>query len=375
MVQPKWHCRLFAATLFLLTQIAGSAMAQVLAPEALRIPATFATATGKVKVSLEALMVRPGGPGPFPLAILNHGSPRDRNDARQLTPQSMLPQAIEFARRGWVAVILMRRGYGLSEGEIGKEYGSCQAPDYEAAGRSNAGEIREAIRFMVAQRYVDGSHIISVGVSAGGFATVALAADPPPGLVAAINFAGGRGSLADDKICGEERLIGSFGRFGRTARVPMLWVYAVNDHFFGPPAARKFRDAFTAAGGQASFVAAPAFGTEGHFLFSQAGIPVWAPMVDEFLARSRLQMRATPLDLPSNKAVPPPANLSVANREAFRSFLAAPPHKAFAVAATGAFGWRSGRRSAEDAEAEALATCANHATRPCRVYMADDRLK
>lgn len=375
MFRPKRNRRLFAVALFLVSLTTGSAFAQVLAPESLRIPATFEAAAGKEKVWLEALMVRPSGPGAFPLAILNHGSPRDRADARRLTPQSMLPQAMEFARRGWAAVILMRRGYGSSEGEIGKEYGSCQAPDYEAAGRSNADDIREAIRFMAAQRYVDGSHIISVGVSAGGFATVALAADPPPGLVAAINFAGGRGSLSDDKICSEERLIGAFAGFGRTARIPMLWVYAANDHFFGPRAARKFYDAFTAGGGQASFVAAPAFGTEGHFLFSQAGVPVWMPIVEDFLARNRLQMRSTPLDLASSKAVPPPASLSVVNREVFQNFLAAPPNKAFAVAANGAFGWRSARRSAEDAEEESLALCAKNSTRQCRVYMVNDRLK
>ena len=46
--------------------------------------------------------------------------------------------------------------------------------------------------------------VSAVGVSAGGFATVALTASAPQGLVAAINFAGGRGSLSADEVCEED---------------------------------------------------------------------------------------------------------------------------------------------------------------------------
>ena len=65
---------------------------------------------------LEALIVRPAGTGRYPLALLSHGSPRTPADRPNMTPLSMLPQAIEFARRGWAAVVIMRRGYGGSSG-------------------------------------------------------------------------------------------------------------------------------------------------------------------------------------------------------------------------------------------------------------------
>ena len=116
----------------------------------------------------------------------------------------------------------------------------------------------------------DGSRIISVGVSAGGFATVALTADPPPGLIAAISFAGGRGSLEADQDCRADRLVDAYRAMGKTSRVPMLWVYAENDHFFGPQLAQQLRQAFTGSGGNVEFIRAPAFRDEGHFLFSQA---------------------------------------------------------------------------------------------------------
>ena len=53
--------------------------------------------------------------------------------------------------------------------------------------------------------------MIAVGPSAGGFASVALTADPPPGLAAVISFAGGRGSRADDDVVRR-------GRAGRRLR-------------------------------------------------------------------------------------------------------------------------------------------------------------
>jgi len=90
---------------------------------------------------------------------------------------------------------------------------------------------------------VDPGRIISIGRSAGGFATVALTAKPPAGLVAGISFAGGRGSPAKDEVCNPGDLINAFQVFGEKSRVPMLWVYAQNDHFFSPQMAAEFYQA------------------------------------------------------------------------------------------------------------------------------------
>ena len=234
--------------------------------------------------TLEAVMIRPDGPGPFPLAVLSHGSPRRVADAATMSAAALVPQATVFARRGWAAVSFLRRGYGGSSGPRVEGYGGCADPDYFAAGRRGAADIRAVIERLAADPLIDGGRVISVGVSAGGFASVALTAAPPPGLVAAISFAGGRGSDKSDMVCREERLIDAFRRFGQTSRVPMLWVYAENDHFFGPPLARRFLAAFAGAGGRAQFIAAPAFGDDGHRLFGSRGIETWTPWVDRFLA-------------------------------------------------------------------------------------------
>jgi dienelactone hydrolase len=141
----------------------------------------------------------------------------------------MLPQAREFARRGWTAVVVMRRGYGNSGGGYHEGMCACSSPCYKDAALQAAADLRGAIEYLSQLPEVDPSRILSVGRSAGGLANVALSADPPPGLVAAINFAGGHGSDARDNVCHPEALVKAFGDFGRKSRIPMLWVYAENE--------------------------------------------------------------------------------------------------------------------------------------------------
>lgn len=270
--------------LIVLTTLVAPLTAQEIVKRELRIPAP-----GAGKCGLEAIMVRPKEPGPHPLALISHGAPRNGNDRRRMRPEDWVPQAREFARRGWTAVIVMRRGYGDSGGDFAEGADACgRHPEYYRSGVESANDLRAAIKFLSGQPEVDPTHIISVGRSAGGFATVALTVDPPPGLVAGISFAGGRGSQATDDVCNEGDLINAFRAFGKDSRVPMLWIYAQNDHFFPPRLSAKFFQAFTEAGGVAELASAKPFGADGHKLFSQEGISIWAPMVDAFLQKQNL---------------------------------------------------------------------------------------
>jgi dienelactone hydrolase len=362
MIKGKWN---FVVAALLLLGVAAPSAAGEFVEDEFRIP--FSSGPG----SFEALLVRPDGPGRFPLALINHGSPRSGADRPNMTPLSMLPEAIEFARRGWAAVVVMRRGYGGSGGGWAEDYGACNSPDYLGAAASAAADLKTATAFLVRRPDIDGSRIISAGVSAGGFATIALTADAPAGLVAAINFAGGRGSLKPDEVCGHDRLIEAYRAMGKKSRIPMLWVYAENDHFFGPQLAQRLRQAFTSSGGIVEFVRAPAFGEDGHALFSQAGIPIWTGYVDTFLKQQNLMLRATPLPPPALPALSAPSALSAIGHKSFQDYLAAPPHKAFAVSRDGAYGWRSGMRTAQAARDGALKFCLQNG-KNCDVRFVDD---
>ncbi len=357
--------RLAACIMLALILPATIVRAEEIRFDAIRIPVS--APGGGRSLELEAMVVRPDDRAAHPLAVLNHGSPRDADDRPMMSPYRLWSQAVTFARRGWVVVVPMRRGYGDSQGEWAESYGSCSAPEYAAAGRQGASDIAAVARYMSGQSYVSKGKWISVGHSAGAFATVALAADAPDDLAAAIAFAPGRGSSAPDEVCGEKQLVAAFALYGKTARVPLLWVAAENDHFFGTRLVPLLTGAFSKAGGNLTFVKTAAFGGDGHQLFTTAsGIPIWSPIVDRFLAANNLVMRDHLMNItPPNVAAPP--GLSSNGRETFKTYLESGPNKAFAVAGGSRFGWATGRRTVEEARKAAMDYCASGASAKCRV--------
>jgi dienelactone hydrolase len=333
--------------------------------EDLRIPMAGASTQG-----LEALLVRPAAPARYPLALINHGTPRDSADRATMTARSYYEIALEFARRGFASLIVMRRGYGTSPGGFADGYGSCATASYLPATAAAVADLRAAIDVMKKREDIGLQGMIAVGHSAGGLATVGLAAQAPPGLAAAINFAGGRGSYSPGKICNENGLVQTVAEFGKTSRIPMLWVYAANDMFFAPALAHRLYDAFRARGGNAAFIDAPPYGQDGHYLFSANGRPQWTPLVDVFLRDHELGAK-TILSAPDT--LPVPRQLSGTAKDDFAQYLSKGPHKAFAVSSKGAYGWRSGQTSTAQAQATALAACGKWA-KDCSLYAVDDRL-
>jgi len=345
--------------------IVPNAMAAEFSTEDLRIPMTEAGPQG-----LEAFLVRPAGTKRYPLALLSHGSPRKFEDRATMSAHKYYGIALEYARRGFAALIVMRRGYGTSPGGRVDSVGGCANAAYLPAAAVAVADLRAAIDAMGRRADVTTSGMIAAGHSAGGLATVALTAQAPAGLVAGISFAGGRGSRDDDDVCNEDGLVQAFATFGKTSRVPMLWVYASNDSFFGPDLARRLYGGFRGNGGNAKFIAAPPYGDDGHYLYSVVGRPQWTPYLDAFLRERGLghDMLSPPDPLP------PPSQLNEAARAEFSRYLASTmPHKAFAVSPNGGYGWRSGRATVDDARRDSLGACMKWSP-TCTLYAVDDRL-
>jgi dienelactone hydrolase len=322
-------------------------------------PMLLPVTVGGQEYKLDAILVYPEDNARHPLAIISHGSPRDAGERPSMTPGVNADQMLWFVRRGWTVAAVLRRGYGRSEGGWAEDHGGCRSPNYASAGLQGAADIAASIAALAQNPHVDPSRVLAVGVSAGAFATVALTtAPPPPGLAAAIAFAPGRGSQASDQVCAEDRLIAAFKQYGATSRLPLLWISAANDHFFDPRLVKKLLDAFDGAGVHTTFFAAPAYGDEGHFLFSGGdAIVIWQPPVEAFLAANNLALVEQPLDLALPAAAEPPG-LSPRGREAFDRYLLYPPHKAFATTADGHFGYAFSVRTAGDASKRALNFCA-----------------
>jgi dienelactone hydrolase len=238
-------------------------------------------------------VMRPPGRDKRPLVVINHGSPADSEQRPTMEPPRYPSLSSWFLARGYVVVLPLRRGYGQSGGTWAETYGSCETPDYFSAGLQGASDIKAAIDYMRGQPYVAADRTIVAGQSAGGWAAMALSSLNPPGVPGMVNFAGGRGGhqeLPRGGIgnCAPDALVKAAGRYGSTARVPMLWLYTANDSFFEPRLARRMVEAYAAAGGKATLRALGPFGEDGHALAgSDSGVSMWSGPVEEILATQK----------------------------------------------------------------------------------------
>ena len=82
--------------------------------------------------------------------------------------------------------------------------------------------------------------------------------------------------------CSTSRLQLMFGEYGKTARIPTLWIYSENDQWMGPTFPREWFQAYKENGGTGEFVLYPPHGQDGHNLFVE-GINVWRPQAFQWL--------------------------------------------------------------------------------------------
>lgn len=251
------------------------------------VPLGAASALDPTKLSAEigdrridVYFYRPEGAGPFPLAILSHGSPRDAERRGRMGARTLRQQAEALVRMGAAVEVPIRRGYG-GQGAWAEGYGRCRDPDYVRAGLSSAEDIRAALQIAAKEPGIDRGRTVLIGHSAGGWGSLAAASELD--VLGVVSFAGGRGSSGPADVCGEERLVAAAGRFGRTSRAPELWIYSRNDLSFGPDLAGRMHAAFVAAGGRADLLIADPYGRDGHRYIDD--VASWLPEVERFLRR------------------------------------------------------------------------------------------
>src|SRR5262245_12392153 len=256
--------------------------------------------------SIAAKILRPEGAGPYGAIVLNHGAAVSAEERRTESPDLLLHTAAVFARRGYVVVMPLRRGFGATGGEFAEDAGSCRNPDYPRGEAAAAEDVMAAYDYTRALPYVDGSRMILAGQSAGGVTSLYTAARDPQGLVAVLAFAAGRGgnpARNPGVPCAVEPLARVFDEMGKQVKVPVLFHYAENDHFFNSQTSRLWYERFTAGGAHAEYVLQPPFGKDGHYIFSEdSGVRYWVPAVERFLSRNGVPFEAM---VPSEAAKKP----------------------------------------------------------------------
>jgi dienelactone hydrolase len=235
---------------------------------------------------LVATAYRPEGPGPFPLVIISHGAPGQSANRGLMGRVTYARHAALLVERGLAVIVPMRRGYGATGGAWAEDFGRCLSPDYLGAGLEGAMDLEAVVRFAARDPSIDARRIVLIGESAGGWASVAAASRNPPGVVGVVTFAGGRGSSGPGRLCAANALVSAAMRYGATARIPSLWVWAENDSRFPVALAREMFAAYRRGGSDSELVVLPPVGNDGHHAFTAAsGIALWTPSVERFLVK------------------------------------------------------------------------------------------
>lgn len=232
---------------------------------------------------LETRIFIPKGAGPFPVAILNHGS------AGGAPKRSIAWQEVSkyLSERGYVVIAPMRRGRGKSTGaSLESEEKNCDPESWLPGLASSMQDIDATIEFSRTLRFVKAHDVLLLGVSRGGFLSVAYAAEGKyrNDVQQVVNLVGGWVAQAEDQCLVDFNLL-SFHKYGSMTHTKMLWLYGANDLFYGDAAVHSYVDAFKSAGGSAEFHLVSGVPENGHGLPNHS--EKWRPYVDSFLFQRR----------------------------------------------------------------------------------------
>ena len=318
--------------------------------------------------SLDAMIVKPAGAqGRLPVALITHGQHFDEAENKKIRARQRIGQARDFAHRGWLAVVVIRPGFGRSSGSFvpGPD---CERQDFARTLERIALTLAAAIETIGRRPDADISRVVAVGASVGGAAALALGARYPKGLVAAVNLSGGIKPRTRSKSCEPgPNFAAAMRRFGARSKIPTLWLYSENDSYFPPSLARALHAAYTETGGTAELRVLPPFGTDGHQFWGMfEGRRAALPLLDQFLRAHNLPTW-DPARLTAALAAD---NLSdTARADLERYFTSGPSEKAFAVSETGRTSRWWGGGELADMREKSLASCQERAKIPCRILL------
>jgi dienelactone hydrolase len=150
-------------------------------------------------IRLEVVIFKPPGEGPFPLAVINHGSTGQGNNPDLFTETWSDVDLADFLNeRGWIVAFPQRRGRGKSDGlydeglSADRTKGYTCDPDKSLPGADRAlRDIGVAIASLRRRPEVALSRILIGGQSRGGVLSVVYAGAHPEQILGVINFVGG----------------------------------------------------------------------------------------------------------------------------------------------------------------------------------------
>lgn len=327
-------------------------------------------------VSLVVTVYTPEGPGPFPLAVMNHGANDSKESPAAMPRNRASLEADYFLSRGYAVALPMMRGYAGSGGAQ-----TAHGCELSEVALNNGRDIEGLIGSLAADPQIDTSRVVVAGQSFGGWNALGLGALQPDRVRGVINFNGGmRTSGCIDARINFNALIAAAQRLGANTQIPSIWFYGENDTLFPEDVWRGMHQVYTEAGASAELVDIGAFLDDSHVaLGNPRGILLAAPKLDAFLARigmphTVVQPHYMPIPYPAPShyaaidALPAVPWVDDRGRATYQQFLDSKPPRVFVVAPGGTSATAQG---GFDPLARALALCATaHAT--CVPYAIDN---
>ena len=237
-------------------------------------------------VAFEIVTFKPDGAGPYPLAIVNHGSTGDgKNPA--VAKLTFVDTAVAhfLVDRGYITVFPQRRGRGTSDGLYDEGFNEDRTKGYSCDTRTSlAGaeraitDIGHIVTALHSRSDISSDPILLSGVSRGGILSMAYAGHYPSQVSGVINFVGGW--MAEG--CPNSTDIND-ALFIQAAKFPhkTLSLYGENDPFYSIAHTKERFQTFEAKGGQGTYVVFDVPGGNGHAL--SAAHRLWAPVADAYL--------------------------------------------------------------------------------------------
>lgn len=226
-------------------------------------------------LTLETYLYLPGGPGPFPMVVYNHGSVAAGKE-REEWPSPFIARLVVPA--GYALLVPERRGYGKSEGNtFAHDIGQDRGPRFVARLGAEAGDVNAAVDVVVrTNSKIDAKRVVNMGYSFGGIVTTLASASNGSRYAAVMLQAPGALNWlrsADLRVA----LTNAAAKIHR----PVMCVVAENDAT--TESAEKICAAARAAGAAATVKIYPAYngGQErpgnapGHALFGPMGLNIW----------------------------------------------------------------------------------------------------
>jgi len=231
-------------------------------------------------IRLETVIFKPPGPGPFPLAVFNHGS-TGRNATPGVAKQTWVSlEVADFLnKQGWLVAFPQRRGRGKSDGRYEEERSRFGDTERELRNADRAlTDIDAAIAVLRRRHDVAPGPVLIGGQSRGGVMSVAYAGKYPEQTLGVINFAGGW--LGESSPVAEQVNQALFERGACYGR-PTIWLYGQGDIFYSIAHSRNNFAAFEKAGGQGRFIAFDVPSDVGHNVFHYPDL--WAGPIGDYL--------------------------------------------------------------------------------------------